>query len=213
MDMCIHRRHLTIVQMCLGSKRTPILTPHMPLQFQIGRFCISQNDPCLKNTHLKLFVFLSLTSVSFQSFWLILLMYFCEQIFLFQYRPVHLFSSKHLNNEEIQFSDPHFKYSEIFELNLLSAVRGVLLSDPLTVKQKDICESTVTFANEKHQGWLIILSWFILLFLFNTVEYALKNVQLKSCPFKDVHPSYWLLLRILSSHWLRRVDIFKWTTF
>ena len=30
---------------------------------------------------------------------------------------------------------------------------------------------------------------------------------------KDVHPSYWLLLRILSSHWLRRVDFFKWTTF
>ena len=45
------------------------------------------------------------------------------------------------------------------------------------------------------------------------VEVIYIHIHLKSYPFKDIHPSYWLLLRILSSHWLRRVDIFKWITF
>ena len=39
------------------------------------------------------------------------------------------------------------------------------------------------------------------------------RIHLQSYPFKDIQPSYWLLLKILSSHWLRRVDIFKWITF
>ena len=47
----------------------------------------------------------------------------------------------------------------------------------------------------------------------NAIEVIYIRIHLQSYPFKDIHPSYWLLLKILSSHWLRRVDIFKWITF
>ena len=45
------------------------------------------------------------------------------------------------------------------------------------------------------------------------IEVIYIRIHLQSYPFKDIQPSYWLLLKILSSHWLRRVDIFKWITF
>ena len=47
----------------------------------------------------------------------------------------------------------------------------------------------------------------------NAIEVIYIRIHLQSYPFKDIQPSYWLLLKILSSHWLRRVDIFKWITF
>ena len=37
-------------------------------------------------------------------------------------------------------------------------------------------------------------------------------IHLQSHPFKEIHSYYWLFLKILSSHWLRRVDFFKWIT-
>ena len=45
------------------------------------------------------------------------------------------------------------------------------------------------------------------------IEVIYICIHLQSYPFKDIQPTYWLLLKILSSHWLRRVDIFKWITF
>ena len=45
-----------------------------------------------------------------------------------------------------------------------------------------------------------------------TIEVIYICIHLQSYPFKDIQPSYWLLLKILSSHWLRRVDFFKWMT-
>ena len=53
----------------------------------------------------------------------------------------------------------------------------------------------------------------VCLFDFNKLEVIYIHIHLQSYPFKDIQPSYWLLLKILSSHWLRRVDIFKWITF
>ena len=47
----------------------------------------------------------------------------------------------------------------------------------------------------------------------NAIEVIYIRIHLQSYPFKDIQPFYWLLLKILSSHWLRRVDIFKWITF
>ena len=38
------------------------------------------------------------------------------------------------------------------------------------------------------------------------VEVIYICIHLQSHPFKEIHPSYWLLLKIISSHWLRRVD-------